>query len=49
MKANKRVRDLKRGSKRRLFIDAEGQRLGVTTFPVHSGKKGNDVQEQSRR
>jgi hypothetical protein len=48
MKANKRVRDLKRRSTRRFYIEYEGRRIFVTTFPVDSGKKANDVQEEAR-
>ena len=50
MKANKRIRDLKRRSKRRLYIhSSEFPNLGVTTYPVDEGKKTNDVQEERRR
>ncbi len=48
MKANKRIRDLKRKSTRRLYITYKGVVYGVTTYPVDKGIKANDVQEHSR-
>ena len=45
----KRIRDLRRRSKRRLYIEKGGVRIGVTTYPVDEGKKANDVQEEDRK
>lgn len=48
MKANKRIRDPRRKSTRRLYCIVEGVKIGVTTYPVDRGPKTNDVQEERR-
>lgn len=48
MKANKRIRDPRRKSNRRLYVIVEGVKTGTTTMPIDSGPKANNAQDEPR-